>query len=289
MKIVSMWIISLIGLGTIIIGGASKRKNMDEPTLTVMSYNIRYDNPDDGRNAWSQRKEKVANLIQFYQADLVGLQEVLHRQLTFLEDKLVGYGRIGVGRDDGKQAGEYSPVFYFKERLELLDQGTFWLSETPEKPSVGWDASLERICTWGKFRDRASGDTIYFYNTHFDHRGQQAREESARLLHQRIKRQTDQHLVVLTGDFNSNPKSKAYQSLIQAEDLRDAFVTSKLPSVGPDQSFSGFSVIDSLPGERIDYVFVSPNIRVLRHAIVTSFNDGYFPSDHLPIVAHITW
>ncbi len=162
---------------------------MSEPSVRIMSYNIRYDNPDDGINAWGKRKENVASLIRFYQADLIGLQEVLYKQLTYLEQQLAGYGRIGVGRDDGKQQGEFSPIFYAKEKLALLDQGTFWLSDTPDRPSVGWDASMERIATWGQFRHEASGDTVFFFNTHFDHRGEQAREESARLLRSRIAEQ----------------------------------------------------------------------------------------------------
>ena len=262
---------------------------MSEVTLRVMSYNIRYDNPGDGPNAWPHRKESVANLIQFYQPDLFGLQEVLHGQLVYLEETLKGYERIGVGRDDGKQAGEFSPILYSPEKLELLDSGTFWLSETPDRPSVGWDASLERIATWGQFRYRASGDTLFFYTTHFDHRGEQARQESARLLLQKTNEQAEGHPVIVTGDFNSNPRSVPYQLLTQGEGLRDALEISELPSVGPHRSFSGFAVTDSLPGDRIDYIFVSPTWTVRRHAIIASFSEGRFPSDHLPVVADVVW
>ena len=257
--------------------------------LTVMSYNIRYANPDDGRNAWSQRKEAVSHLVQFYGADLIGLQEVLYEQLTYLEDELTGYGRIGVGRDDGKQSGEYSPIFYAQEKLALLDQGTFWLSDTPERPSVGWDAALERIVTWGKFQHQASGDTLFFLNTHFDHRGEKARVESARLIQRWIKQQAAGHPIIVTGDFNADPTTEPYRVMTESEQLSDAMKISELPSVGPQRTFSGFAVTPELPGERIDYIFVSPDIQVLRHQVVSSHRAGYYPSDHLPVFAELRW
>lgn len=262
---------------------------MTDRYLRVMSFNIRYNNPEDGKRAWDHRKEEVSSLIQFYGPDLIGLQEVLHGQLTYLEGKLVNYGRVGVGRDDGQQAGEYSPVFYRKSRFELLNHGTFWLSETPNSPSVGWDASMKRIATWGQFRHKEPGDTVFFLNTHFDHRGEQARQESARLIRRWLADHAANHPVVVTGDFNSNPTSEPYHVLTEGDDLRDAYTASKLPSVGPNRSFSGFAVADSLPGDRIDYVFVSPRIEVTNHAIISSFSDGYYPSDHLPVVADLVW
>ncbi len=254
-----------------------------------MSYNIRYDNPGDGQRAWDYRKEEVASLIRFYAPDLIGLQEVLHGQLMYLEEQLGDYGRIGVGRDDGKQAGEYSPVFYRKNQLELLDQGTFWLSKTPDRPSVGWDASMERIATWGQLRRQEQNDTVLILNTHFDHRGEQARQQSARLIRRWIRSHAANHPVMVTGDFNSSPTSVPYQILTEGGILRDAYTVSQLPPVGPNRSFSGFVVTDSLPGERIDYVFVSPKVQVERHAIISTFSNGYFPSDHLPVVADVVW
>jgi endonuclease/exonuclease/phosphatase family metal-dependent hydrolase len=265
------------------------KKIMAEEGLRMMSYNIRYDNPGDGKRAWDYRKEEVASLIRFYSPDLIGLQEVLHGQLMYLEGQLPDYGRIGVGRDDGKQAGEYSPVFYRKSLFELLDHGTFWLSDTPNQPSVGWDASMERIATWGQFRRREQNDTVLILNTHFDHRGEEARQQSARLIRRWISQHAADYPVVLTGDFNSSPTSEPYQILIGGDSLQDAYTLSQLPSVGPDRSFSGFVVTDSLPGERIDYVFVSPAVQVERHAIIASFSHGYFPSDHLPVVADVVW
>lgn len=257
--------------------------------LRVMSYNVRYDNPADGPNSWQHRKERVAHLIHSHQPDLLGLQEVLHNQLTYLEEELADYSRIGVGRKDGKQAGEFSPIFYDRKKLEVLDSGTFWLSTTPLQPSIGWDASLERIATWAVFRYRRSGDTVAFFNTHFDHRGTQAREESARLLLEKVEAHAAQYPVVVTGDFNSNPQSIPYQLLTQDHTLRDALTISEVPHVGPHQSFSGFEATSSLPGDRIDYVFVSSQVQVVRHSIDASSNDQYFPSDHLPVIAEVKW
>lgn len=269
-------------------GTAQTQPAMPESPLRVMSYNIRYATPKDGRNAWTHRKEAVANLIRFYQPGLLGLQEVLYEQLTYLEGQLGGYERIGVGRDDGERGGEFSPIFYAQAQFELLDQGTFWLSDTPGKPSVGWDAALERIATWGQFRHRSRGDTLFFLNTHFDHRGEQARTQSARLLRKKIGELASGYPVLVSGDFNADPTSVPYQVLTEGP-LRDAMTLSEVPPVGPEQSFSGFAVTDSLPGERIDYIFVSPDVRVDRHAIVASFRNGYFPSDHLPVFAEVRW
>lgn len=287
----SFTMVSLLSLLVIALSfvAATNPKTMSDPSLRIMSYNIRYDNPGDGINTWGKRKEKVASLIRFYEADLIGLQEVLYGQLTYLEKQLAGYGRIGVGRDDGKQKGEFSPIFYSQEKLELLDQGTFWLSATPDRPSVGWDASMERIASWGQFRHKASGDTVFFFNTHFDHRGEQAREESARLLRQKITEQASGYPVFVSGDFNSNPQSVPYQVMTENQQLRDAKDLSTIPHVGPERSYSGFEVTDSLPGERIDYIFVSQNVQVARHAIITSFGQGRYPSDHLPVVADVEW
>ena len=188
-----MLLFAVVGLAGFSFQNHIPNKIMAEAGLRMMSYNIRYNNPGDGVRAWDRRKEEVAALIRFYEPDVLGLQEVLHGQLLYLEEQLPEYGRVGVGRDDGKQAGEYSPVFYRKNQLELLNHGTFWLSETPDQPSVGWDASMERIATWGQFRRKNKGDTVWCVNTHFDHRGEQARQESAQLIRRWIKKHAANH------------------------------------------------------------------------------------------------
>ncbi|MEO0334695.1 MAG: endonuclease/exonuclease/phosphatase family protein, partial [Bacteroidota bacterium] len=220
------------------------------PTLKVISFNIRYDNPGDGEHRWDNRKERVVNLLKFYQADVFGLQEALHHQVTYVEEYFPNYRRVGVGRDDGNTKGEYSPIFYDTTRLQNIAQGTFWLSTTPDKPSKEWDAALPRIATWVILQNKSTGDKVLVCNTHFDHRGDIARLESAKLLQKKLPTLADDASVILMGDFNSDPDSAPYQALNDGNNLVDAYVSSELPPVGPEKSFSGFVVTPDLPGDR---------------------------------------
>ncbi|MFP4093136.1 MAG: endonuclease/exonuclease/phosphatase family protein [Cyclobacteriaceae bacterium] len=256
--------------------------------FNVMSYNIRYDNPGDSLHAWPYRKERVANLIKYHEADLLGMQEALEHQVQYLDSTLSEYAWVGVGRDEGKSEGEFSPVFYKKDIFELLDWGTFWLSETPEEPSTGWDAALPRIATWTKFRHIRSGDTLYYFNTHFDHRGEKAREESAQLIRQKVEEIAGDEPVIVTGDFNTPPDSPPYAAMVAEDRLMDAFGLSALPHQGALSSFSGFEVKAGLePNRRIDFIFVSPQWEVQKHAILTDSQEGAYPSDHLPVIARV--
>lgn len=256
--------------------------------FNVMSYNIRYDNLGDSAHAWPYRKERVANLIQYHEADLLGLQEALEHQVNYLDSALDEYAWVGVGRDDGEAAGEFSPVFYHEDMFELLDWGTFWLSETPDEPSTGWDAALPRIVTWTQLQHKPSGDSLYYFNTHFDHRGEQAREESAKLIRRKIDEIAGSTPAIVTGDFNANPTSAPYRAMVAEQGLADAMDAALLPHEGAMSSFSGFLVADGLqPDRRIDYVFVSPEIEVQKHAILTDHQEGAYPSDHLPVIAKV--
>ncbi len=258
-------------------------------TFNVMSYNIRYDNPGDSAHAWPYRKAAVANLVQYHEADLLSLQEALEHQVTYLDSALSDMDWVGVGRDDGKSQGEFSPVFYRRDKFELIDWGTFWLSETPDEISVGWDAALPRIATWTKLLYKANGDTMYYVNTHFDHRGEQARKESAKLIKKRVTAIAGGKPLIVTGDFNAPPDSGPYQAMVTGDELEDAYEVSELPHHGPTSSFSGFVVTEPLQdNRRIDYVFVSPGIKVIKHAILTDSRDNAYPSDHLPVVAEIS-
>lgn len=258
-------------------------------TINVMSFNIRYANPEDGKHAWQYRKERVANLIHFYEADLLGMQECLPGQVEYLAQKLNAFAWYGIGRDDGKSSGEFSPIFYRKSAFTLLDKGTFWLSETPEQPSLGWDAAIKRIVTWVKLKDKKTEREFYYFNTHFDHRGEKARQESARLILSRIQKIAAGFPVILTGDFNAAPDSKPYQVLTASNSgLQDAMKISQLPHYGALKSFSGFEVTPELPGERIDYVFVSDGVQVLKHGILTDAREGAYASDHLPVLARVS-
>ncbi|MGB3588713.1 MAG: endonuclease/exonuclease/phosphatase family protein [Tunicatimonas sp.] len=257
-------------------------------TVKIISFNIRYDNPKDGEHRWDNRKERVVNLLKFYQADVFGLQEALHHQVTYVEEHFPNFRRVGVGRDDGKEAGEYSPIFYDADLYESTAEGTFWLSTTPNMPSKDWDAALPRIATWVLLRNRLTRDSLLICNTHFDHRGGTARLESAKLLDRKLLELASDAPVILMGDFNSNPESTPYKTLNESENLADAWNKSVLPPVGPEKSFSGFAVTPNLPGDRIDHIFVSPSLDVHRMAIISEEKNGAYPSDHFPVFAEIS-
>ena len=257
-------------------------------SVNVLSFNIRYNNPDDGEHAWPNRKGMVASVVRFHAADLIGMQEVLRSQIDDLTVLLPNYSWYGVGRNDGKNSGEFSPIFYRRDRFQLLDSGEFWLSENPDQiGSKSWDAALPRIATWVKFRDRESKQEFIHLNTHFDHRGEVARTRSAELILDRLKTLSGNMPAVVTGDFNVPPESEAYAT------MTSMLVDSKLESVsephGPEGTFGGFTVKVGDTGDRIDYVFVAEGTKVLRYAALSDQWDGRYPSDHLPVLAEIIW
>jgi endonuclease/exonuclease/phosphatase family metal-dependent hydrolase len=254
--------------------------------IRVMSYNVRYDNPGDGENRWSNRKDRLTKLIAYHAPDIFGTQEVLLNQLQDIEKALPQYAWYGAGRDDGKQAGEFSAVFYNKERFTVLDKGTFWLSPEPDKPTKGWDAAIIRVCSWVKLRDKNTRQDFFVFNTHFDHIGVQAREQSAALIVKKIKELSGNLPVILTGDFNTPDTAAPYKTIISSNMLKDARDLSKTGHYGPDGSFSTFEVANKL-GDRIDYIFVNNQFEVLRHAILTDSQEGRYPSDHLPVLTEI--
>ena len=260
--------------------------------LRVMTFNIRYDTPRDSGNAWPLRKDWVASLIRFHGADVVGVQEALAHMLTDLDARLPGFARVGVGRADGREGGEFSAILYRTDRLALLDQGTFWLSPTPETPgSKGWDAAIERVATWARFRDRRTGCRFVHLNTHFDHVGEQARQESARLIRRRLAALAGGLPIVMTGDLNAVPSSVAYRTLTSetiagaTPPLLDGFATSRAGHYGPTSTWTAFRAIE--PGRRIDYILVSAPVTVLTHGALPDFWDNRFPSDHLPVLASV--
>ena len=258
-------------------------------SFRVMTYNIRLDTSGDGVNQWSLRKDRVASLIRYHGADLFGVQEALPNQMADLKAALPIFDWYGAGRDDGKNKGEFSAVFYRSDRFELLDNGTFWLSETPETPgSKGWDAAVTRVCSWVKLRDRWTLQTLFHFSTHFDHIGNISRRESARLIVARIQHITKHNApVVLTGDFNTGPESDAYHAIIVNSSLQDAKDLTQTPHYGPNSTWSTFFVGQNL-GDRIDYIFITPkHLRTLQHATLTDSNNQYYPSDHLPVLAEL--
>ena len=288
----SVW--CLIFLAVIVAGGIWSliqfygAERGSDGSLTVMSFNIRYDNPGDGENAWPARKERVAATVRFHEAAVAGLQEVLHRQLTDLEARLPEYGRLGVGRDDGKQAGEYAPVFYLKDRFRVLDKGQFWLSQTPTVPgSMGWDSACPRLVTWAQFQDRRTHDTFYFLNTHFDHVGEEARIQSAKLLLKFINGKTGDEPLLLCGDFNCSRSDSAYTVLTSAErGLAEASTICSMPLYGSTFTFNGFDP-EIVPGHQIDFIFVRNVAEVNRYGVISDRWDGKFVSDHHAVVAGV--
>lgn len=258
-----------------------------------MSYNVRYDNPEDtGPQSWAHRRDQVASVIRFHDAHVVGTQEGKLNQLMDLEDRLPGYEWIGVGRRSG--GDEFSALFYETSRLTLLDHDTFWLSSTPNEPgSKSWGAALPRIATWARFRDRSTGDTLFVLNTHFDHESAKARAKSARLISESIGTLSEDEPVVVTGDFNAVPSAPPFNILTRSGDdapsvpLRDALQASEQPHHGPTSTYNHFEATVH-PNRRIDYIFVGPTVRVRRHGHLSARWNGQYPSDHLPVLAEIS-
>jgi len=255
---------------------------MAQDPLELITYNIRMNTSGDGEHAWPYRKDDVAALFRFHRAAIFCVQEALPGQMDDLAAAFPNYAYEGIGRDDGKREGEFSAVFFNKERFEKLDGGTFWLSETPDQCSFGWDAACRRICSWVKLKEKATGQVLQVFNTHFDHIGEEARKESARLILRKVEEISGaKGNVVLCGDFNLPPES-APVALI-TEKLNDAFAVSALPAYGSVVTYHGFTY-DDPPRNRIDYVFVSRDVKVLRYGALTDSRDRAFFSDHLPVL-----
>ena len=256
--------------------------------LHVMTFNIRLNTASDSLNAWPYRKDNVASQILFHDVHLLGVQEALHNQMVDLKERLPQYKYIGVGRDDGKEKGEYSAIFYDTTRLQALQSNTFWLSQTPEVPgSKSWDAAITRIVSWAKFRDKKSGRIFYAFNTHFDHIGQEARRESAKLILQRAAALAGKTPVIVTGDFNAKPDDEPIKVITEKGNplhLVDAKAVSATPHYGPTGTFTGFGAKerDDLP---IDYIFLKGPWKVKKHATLSQTWGGRFASDHFAVLA----
>ena len=248
---------------------------------SIMSYNIRYSTQNDNENWWEHRKEEVAQLIDYYSPEILGIQEGLDKQVKYLDTFLSNYSYVGVGRDDGKLKGEYAAIFYKHERLKLISTKTYWLSETPDEISIGWDASFKRVVTFGEFYDIQTKDTLYVFNCHFDHKGKISRKKSAELILQIIedKKITNKKVIVM-GDLNCEPDDEPMKLL--KVNLEDTYNSVGTVTYGPVGTFNEFNT-EMLLQRRIDYILVK-NIEVKEYRHIDDRRkNNLFPSDHLPI------
>ncbi|GAA0340344.1 endonuclease/exonuclease/phosphatase family protein [Bowmanella denitrificans] len=245
--------------------------------LLVESFNLRYDNPADGIHAWPNRQALVIEHIRNLSADVIGMQEVLAHQWQGLGAQLPEYGQLGAGRDDGKQAGEFVPILYRKSRLQLIKNGYFWLSETPNQPgSIGWGAHLPRITSWAIFTDKHSQRDFCFFNTHFSHVSDEARQQAAKLLLAQIPLRCDDLPVIATGDFNAQPDDAAYRQLSNSKPLFDT-----ASGQAAEPTYNGFGKTEK--AVRIDYIFADKRITAAKYQTHFIVKDGVYISDHFPI------
>ena len=278
MKILYQYILSVFILFTI-------SSNIYSQPHSIISYNIRYDNNWDIENSWKIRRNKISQILVQYSPSIIGIQEGLLNQVQYIDSSLIDYDYVGVGRDDGKKKGEFCAIYFDTTRYVLLKNSTFWLSETPDTISVGWDAALERICTYGLFKDRITKEELLVFNTHFDHIGVVAREKSSELILKRINKINHQSLpVILMGDFNSIPNSSPVKEI--KTELSDALQISLEKLQGPMGTFNGFN--EDLPIEkRIDYIFTN-DLKVLSYTHINDrLNNNRHISDHLPVMIKI--
>lgn len=251
-----------------------------------VTYNIKFDDLNDTNNPWKDRSSHVINLMQFHKMDLIGTQEGMKNQLDEISSTLK-YPYIGQSREEDGIKGEFSAIFYNPKKFTLLESNTFWLSPTPDKASIGWDAALNRICTYGKFEDE-NDQQFYVFNIHYDHVGQKAREESSKLVLEKIKSiNTSNTPVILMGDFNVENDNRAYEIIVES-DFKDSKNLSQSTPYGAVGTFNGFNW-DKKPERVIDYIFVNQRIQVLRYGILTDNYGLKYPSDHFPVMIEVTF
>jgi len=253
-------------------------------SISLMSYNIKNDYQKEGPDTWNHRRVAMNTLLHLYEPKILGVQEALLNQLSYLDSCLTAYKYIGVGRDDGIKAGEYCAIFYNIKQYCVLKDGTFWLSESPQKVSKGWDAAYPRICTYALFQNRSSAERFWVFNTHFDHKGIKAREESAKLILATIKQlNSTQYPVIVMGDMNATPDEFSIQ--LFNDELNDTYWLSEKACTGPVGTFNGFS---QAPVERrIDYIFTDDIIVKSYRHISDRRQDNSHVSDHLPVLISV--
>ena len=256
--------------------------NFISDPIKIISYNIRYNNPNDGKDIWENRRETITDFIEKEAPDFLGLQEVNFPQIQYLNSNLINYSFIGVGRDDGKTRGEFSPIYFNESKYNLLLSNTFWLSKTPENISVGWDAAMERICTYGLFKQKNDGSKVWVFNTHFDHIGNVAREKSVDLILSKIKDLTkDKDQIIITGDFNLSDDSVPIKKLQNFYNDVNIKMDNKSKFYG---TFNNFK-IDNNYNNRIDYIFYKNFDLIKSSHLHIKTDQGRWASDHHPVIA----
>ncbi|MEM6724896.1 MAG: endonuclease/exonuclease/phosphatase family protein [Bacteroidota bacterium] len=271
-------------IGCLLVTLFSANMVLGQSDLKVISFNLRYDNPSDTVNPWNTRQLLASDLLNQFQPDLIGFQEVLKYQLDSLLVLNPDFAYVGVGRDDGQEKGEYCPIFYRSDRFELVDQGTFWLSESPDEPGMGWDAVCNRICTWVKLKDNSTGKSIFMANTHYDHKGRISRKESTFLLLKRLKKLSGKAQSILTGDLNAGPTSSEIRWLLDKRYI-DTFAAMGEEAVGPEGTFHNWGRILPEFRNRIDYILVGKSWKVKAFITLDQNQEGKYPSDHFPVFA----
>ena len=261
---------------------AQNKKNC---ALNVATFNLRMDAPNDGENAWPNRKEMVKGLFRFHDFDICGTQEGYKHQLDDIL-QLGNYAYVGAGRDDGKDAGEHSAIFYKKDRFDVVENGDFWYSETLDVPGKGWDATCcNRICSWAKFRDNETGKEFFVFNSHYDHQGRVARKNSSLLLLKQLKEIAGDFPVFCTGDFNATPDDEPIQIIYNDGKMKDSYLVTKQPPYGTVGTTNSFDLSSSMKN-RIDYIWVTEGITVTKYGVLNEQQYGRFPSDHFPVMIH---
>jgi len=272
------------------VSGAAGDSRSGELSVSVLSFNIRYGTAADGVNAWPQREGMVYDVIRRQESDFVGLQEALRFQIDAIQEAVPGYREIGVGRDDGKEAGEYAAILYLSDRWSAADSGTLWLSDTPNVPgSMTWGNEITRIVTWARFVEKESGRAVWVFNTHFDHISQPSRVKSAELLASRIAKRAPRDPVIVTGDFNAGENNPAILYLKNTGNRTPVELVDTFREMHPDADAvgTGGGFEGRRDGPKIDYIFVEPGTRVREAGILRDNRDGRYPSDHFPVYAEI--
>lgn len=255
----------------------------DPYDLSVMSFNVRFDNPDDGEHQWSNRKEACVKMLEETKPSVVGIQEGLAHQVEYLDEQLPKYNYVGVGRDDGYQSGEFAAIYYLDEQFELVNSGNFWLSETPEYPSLGWDANNIRITTWVELKDRSKEETIFVFNAHFDHKGKVAREESAKLVISKISEIAgDDATVYLIGDLNAWLTNPMFDTI--TEKFYDARRFARY-----SDNHKSFNLWGKWYANwTVDYIFYRNCEPLAFRTVIEDYGVPYI-SDHYPLISHFNY